>query len=69
MAQILGFGHVAINVRNWDKTQHFYCELLGLEFTREVQTGKGSASYTPLPGGGRWSSAAPTRSVRPHPRR
>ncbi|NLM64269.1 MAG: VOC family protein, partial [Firmicutes bacterium] len=53
MAQILGFGHVAINVRNWDKTQHFYCELLGLEFAREVQTGKGfSLVYAPLPGGG-----------------
>lgn len=50
---ILGFGHLAVNVEDWEKTRWFYQELLGFQMSEPVVMGEGfSIIYVTVPGGG-----------------
>lgn len=53
MGEITGFGHFAINVKDWDKTLWFYGELLGLPLSEPIDMGDFSLIYATVPGGGK----------------
>ncbi|MCL4424059.1 MAG: VOC family protein [Firmicutes bacterium] len=53
MGDILGFGHVAVNVKDLEKTRWFYEELLGFPMSEPIPMEGGfSITYATVPGGG-----------------
>ncbi|MGE5604368.1 MAG: VOC family protein [Bacteroidota bacterium] len=53
MEKVTGFGHFAINVKNWEKTLWFYGNLLKLPLSEPVDMGDFNLVYAIVPGGGK----------------
>lgn len=52
MGEILGFAHLAINAKDWERSLWFYGELLGFPLSAPVAMNGFSLTYAAVPGGG-----------------
>jgi lactoylglutathione lyase len=52
MGEILGFAHLAINTKDWERSLWFYGELLGFPLSAPVAMNGFSLTYAAVPGGG-----------------
>ena len=52
MGEILGFAHLAINTKDWQRSLWFYGEVLGFPLSPPVAMNGFSLTYAAVPGGG-----------------